>query len=715
MSATPQTAPVSGTYYPYIDGLRALAVLSVLIFHLHGPWLPGGFVGVDVFFVISGFVVSASLANLHGAGLWTLLSHFYARRIKRIFPALIVCLLLTTLVATLFIPLSWLSVVNQQTGLYAFFGLSNFILAQTGRDYFAPTTEFNPYTHTWSLAVEEQFYLIFPFLFLGWLGSGRGRQWSVWLLAGGLVLSIALAAWQTHYSPTQAYFLSPGRFWELAAGVLLYQLSVLKPEAFQLKAGLRLLLGCASLLLVLGAFIWSSAAGFPFPGALPAVLGTLGLMYALHGQAEPRPLHRLLGCKPLVQVGKISYSLYLWHWPVFVLFRWTYGLDSPWLRLLAVLLAFLLAIASWRWVETPVRQARIVRRMPQSVVVLCGLLVVAGAWWGAARMTQNPFQLSLSTLSAHQEVWYPHGWPTNAEYPGCTAEPAYHNVGDGTLMIYSPQGCEKPRPLQVSNLFVIGDSHAIAYEGLFKQFAITQSTRIYAYNNGGCPFISFQPWRDIDNIECRRHADAALKDMRARIKPGDTLFLPSLRLPRFSDQWAYFGDEGAYQQMFSKEAHAGRQHSIEWAVPVLREFAAQGVRIIFEAPKPLFKAPPFRCADWFNQYNPICKQGFDMPRAQLEQYREPVLQAFAELAHQVSGIEVWDPFPVLCPESVCHAWQEGQPLFLDGDHLSGLGNMKLLSNFVVYMQAGSTSKTGVAHKPQTEAPTQENGHDVDQD
>ncbi|PZR38851.1 MAG: acyltransferase, partial [Ectopseudomonas oleovorans] len=112
-------------YQPYIDGMRALAVLSVLLYHLHGPWLPGGFVGVDVFFVISGFVVSASVAGFKGRGLWQFLGYFYSRRITRIFPALIVCLLLTALFSALFIPSAWLSAVNQQTGFYAFFGLSN--------------------------------------------------------------------------------------------------------------------------------------------------------------------------------------------------------------------------------------------------------------------------------------------------------------------------------------------------------------------------------------------------------------------------------------------------------------------------------------------------------------------------------------------------------------------------------------------------------------
>ena len=682
MIPTPAVSPARGQYFPYIDGLRALAVLSVLVYHLHAAWLPGGFVGVDVFFVISGFVVSASIANYRGKGVGAFLAYFYARRIKRIFPALIVCLLITAYVSALFIPSSWLSAVNQQTGLYAFFGLSNFILARTGRDYFAPTTEFNPYTHTWSLAVEEQFYLIFPFLFLAWLASRRGRWWSVGLFGLGLVASVGFAAWQSVASPTAAYFLSPSRFWELAAGVLLYQLITLRPALTEKPAAKpRGLLGLFSLVLLIAAFFVSTPERFPMPGALLAVLGTLGVVYSLHQRDDLYRLHRLLGCRPLVAIGKISYSLYLWHWPVFVLFRWTTGLDTAPLRLLAVALAFGLAVLSYRFVENPFRHARAVHRAPQAAVIVCGLLVIAGSWWLAARMADNLHRLSLSTLSAHQDLWYPHGPATRDGYPGCTAEPEYHDVEGGLLLIYEPRGCAEPRPLSPRSLYVIGDSHALAYEGLFKQYAIARSVRISAYNNGGCPFISLQPWRDLDNADCRRYSDAALRHIRARIKPGDVLFLPSLRIPRFSDQWAYFGEAAARAQMFGAEADAGRARAIADAIEVLQPFVEQGVKVVFEAPKPLFKAPPFRCADWFNEANPVCAPGFEMPRSLLEEFRAPVITGYAQLAEALPSLAVWDPLPELCPAEVCSAWRGESPLYLDGDHLSGYGNLQLFQSF----------------------------------
>jgi hypothetical protein len=176
-------------------------------------------------------------------------------------------------------------------------------------------------------------------------------------------------------------------------------------------------------------------------------------------------------------------------------------------------------------------------------------------------------------------------------------------------------------------------------------------------------------------------------DLRSRLKPGDVLFLPSLRLPRFSDQWIYFGEEQARHEMFSPEAEAGRRRSVAYAVTTLREIANRGVYIILEAPKPVFKAPPFRCADWFNRANPICAQGFAMPRSLLDTFRQPVLRAIAEIARQVPGVSIWDPYPILCPEEHCRAWRDGQPLFLDGDHISGSGNKLLLPAFSETMRA----------------------------
>ena len=166
-------------YVTGIDGLRAYAVVAVILYHFRNSLLPGGFCGVDVFFAISGYVVSRSLHEVAARNFAHFALGFYARRILRIYPALVACLLVTGLLQVLFIPLSWLSTTSYKTGLFAFFGVSNFALIWFNDGYFSPRVEFNAYTHTWSLAVEEQFYLLFPALVFFTWNHPEGRRTSV--------------------------------------------------------------------------------------------------------------------------------------------------------------------------------------------------------------------------------------------------------------------------------------------------------------------------------------------------------------------------------------------------------------------------------------------------------------------------------------------------------------------------------------------------------
>src|SRR5690349_14895377 len=175
------------SYFAGIDGLRAIAVLAVLLYHFDHRLLPGGFTGVDIFFVISGYVISKSLAETAGAGVKDFLLGFYKRRILRIAPALVAVLTVTSLASVLFIPNDWLSGPNKRTAITAFFGISNIYLVTSADGYFSTRIPFNPFAHTWSLAVEEQFYVFYPLIFYGWL---RLRACGARL---GLLASLALA------------------------------------------------------------------------------------------------------------------------------------------------------------------------------------------------------------------------------------------------------------------------------------------------------------------------------------------------------------------------------------------------------------------------------------------------------------------------------------------------------------------------------------------
>ena len=686
-----RTLPPASTHVPHIDGLRAIAVLAVIVYHLDETWLPGGFAGVDVFFAISGFVVSASVGQWNRGGFGAFLGYFYARRMQRIAPALILCLLLTGVASTMFIPPAWLSNANEQTGAYAFFGLSNWFLANHRESYFSPTVEFNPYTHTWSLGVEEQFYLLFPLLFFAWTRGGRWRQLSLALFTLAMLGSIAWAARLGRSDPAAAFYLITTRLWELAAGVLLYQALALAGRGHAAPARTATLFSHSGVLLSLGllaaGLFVSAPRSFPYPGALLPVLGTLGLIGFLHGRRRGA-LAAVLGSAPMTWIGRISYSLYLWHWPVFVLLRWTVGLESTTSRIGGVLATFVLATASYRLVERPLRYAPLLQRWPRIGVVAAGLLVIISGWWLSSQIVASRHLLALTTVTREAADWYPHAIATLPDAPACRLDQQVAAAGTGSLAILTRVGCaapDEPPP----TVFVIGDSHATAYVRLLSEHVLRTGARVVLYHNSSCTFVSLQLHRE--GGICPAQAKAAVADMLARSRPGDVVFLAALRLTRFSNQFAAVDEAAAWQSMIGEPAKAMRHRAEDEAIALLQPLADRGLHIVLEAPKPLLRAPPFRCSDRFNAGNPICRPGLSIARDEIERYRRPVLDSFARLAARMPAISIWDPLPILCPGAVCEARMDGRPLYFDGDHLSAYGNRMLLPDFERHLQTSTAS------------------------
>ncbi|MDR5652160.1 acyltransferase family protein [Ruixingdingia sedimenti] len=353
-------------YRPEIDGLRAVAVLSVVLYHFGLPGLRGGFVGVDVFFVISGYLIGAILWTEAGRTGRISLVRFYLRRFRRLAPAYFAMAAASALVA-------WAVLLPQEfrdyakTLIAATVYLSN---VQFYRDagYFDSGAEEKPLLHTWSLAVEEQFYLVLPLvLWLVWR-AGRGAA----LLVALAAVSFAACIWVTGRDHPAAFYLFPFRAWELLAGVLL----AVRP--LRLPGGAAASwLGAA---LVLGGVVFiAPGAGFPGWQALVPVAGTVLL---LANGAQANPVNRVLSSGPMVGVGRMSYSFYLWHWPVMVLsLAWRDAWAGPGEAAGWLALAFVLSWLSWRYVETPVRMGAWVtpRRLVTGVVVASGAVLAFGA------------------------------------------------------------------------------------------------------------------------------------------------------------------------------------------------------------------------------------------------------------------------------------------------------------------------------------------------
>jgi peptidoglycan/LPS O-acetylase OafA/YrhL len=337
----------SSDYRRDIDGLRALAILPVLAFHAHLPGFSGGFVGVDVFFVISGFLITSILVREIDAGRFSLL-RFYERRARRILPALLVVLAFVLVMAAwLYLPEDFAAVPRSE--LMALFFLSNvWFFMETG--YFGGSAATMPLLHCWSLAVEEQFYIAFPVLLR--LCAGRSPAFRLKLVTAIAVASFGLAVWKQADSDSFAFYLLPPRAWELFAGALLAMAKVPAVERRLVREGLAL----GGMGLILFAVVtYSRTTIFPGVAALAPVLGAVLLIHSAPGTQ----VGRLLSTPPLVGVGLISYSLYLWHWPVIVFAE--YALDEApqgVAQIAVIATSIFLAWASWRFVERPFRDAK---------------------------------------------------------------------------------------------------------------------------------------------------------------------------------------------------------------------------------------------------------------------------------------------------------------------------------------------------------------------
>ncbi len=265
----------------------------------------------------------------------------------------------------------------------------------------------------------------------------------------------------------------------------------------------------------------------------------------------------------------------------------------------------------------------------------------------------------------------------------CSPRARLDSLGIVAVTIWSGVECKHADP-SMPRLFVIGDSHAQVYSTMMPLYAMDTGADVFFYSNAGCPFLSLQLSRENG---CKQQTATSTADMLVRMREGDILFMPSLRLDRLTDQFKHRVEQADWNaRLRADNANPLRKRAVDEAVAALKPFSERGVHIVFEAPKPLFRVPPFRCVDWFNAGNPICAPGLAMDRTEIVRYRAPVMQSFADIAQRVPGVTVWDPLPLLCPDSVCHAIRDGRPLYYDGDHISGYANRLLAPGFESWIE-----------------------------
>jgi peptidoglycan/LPS O-acetylase OafA/YrhL len=325
-----------------IQGLRGIAVLAVVLFHVSHSALPGGFAGVDIFFVISGYLITQILLRDMEAGAFRL-RDFYQRRVRRLFPALFTVLAFTLIAGLIILPPKLLSELVYSQFFTTLF-LSNFAFARLA-DYFDASASLKPLLHTWSLGVEEQFYLVFPLLLLALRRFARRFLWPI--LAALALVSLIAAQMATR--PDAAFYLPTTRAFELLIGAL----TLWAQDHFILGDKIKRLLSVLGIFLLVASLIFLNDS-LPFPGlwALPPCLGAALLLLTADGWGN-----RLISAPPLVWTGDISYSLYLWHWPLLVFARLVFG-EALWITLPVVILAFVFAALSRRYIEQPFLEKR---------------------------------------------------------------------------------------------------------------------------------------------------------------------------------------------------------------------------------------------------------------------------------------------------------------------------------------------------------------------
>jgi peptidoglycan/LPS O-acetylase OafA/YrhL len=499
-----------------VEGLRALAIAIVLLAHAGLPLAAGGYVGVDVFFVISGFLITRLLVGeLERTGRLSL-PRFYARRVRRLMPQALTAILVVAVVSRLVLsPLEADAVLSDVTaaGVYAM----NWHLSAQSVDYFASGAADGPLDHFWSLAVEEQFYLVWPLLLLV-----LGRRWVAPALAAICAASLVYAVQRVGASPEQAYFSTGTRAWELALGGLLaVALTGRRLARWQASAA-----GWAGLAAIGGATV-AFGPGTPVP-ALPALLPALGAgaLVAAGTSAVPAAPTRLLSVGPVRFVGRVSYAWYVWHWPVLILAVAVVGPLSPAAGLAVVAVSFVPTFITYRWIEEPIRRSPIRVRTAVIAAPATAALVLVGAVaisWSipspptlAAGKAEGAAQLQ-RTLTLQRSAKALRPTPRQAD------DDRGHSFEDGCLA--GATATRSPRCVygdggSRTTVVLFGDSHAMQFFPALEPIAMRRRWRLVQLTKSGCPpeavDVVYTPL-DRDYPECAAwRADALRRIARER-------------------------------------------------------------------------------------------------------------------------------------------------------------------------------------------------------
>ncbi|WP_131115771.1 acyltransferase family protein [Lichenihabitans psoromatis] len=619
----PNTSP--RPYRADIDGLRAIAVIGVILFHF-GFWPPGGYTGVDLFFVISGFLIASILDTETTRGTFSMVS-FYERRARRILPAFLLVLIVSALASTTLLPNDLKSIglgfINAATFT------SNIYFSTLANDYFAAGgLAVQPTLHTWSLALEAQFYIVFPWLWLAGLRHPGWRRTGFVILAG---LSFAASLWGVAHRPESTFYLLPTRLWEFLAGsalVLIPAMSRLGPVVRAAQAWLGLGLIAAGFLLL------SPATPFPGAAALPSCLGAALLIAAGNGPHQPS-VNRRLGAAPLAFVGRLSYALYLWHWPVLMLAGYGRTTPLPFAeRLGLIALTVLLSLLSWWLVERPIIARRWLAGR-RSLLAACLAGVIGAAALGLVLNLVGQDKLTLTRLPA------PVLTLANGQFDTVKGECRPSDMHADV--------CRWGRPGVEPTVAVWGNSFARMWVPALGLAADPHRVAGISLLLSRCP-----PLLGVsvpDSPGCAAFNKEALAFIEAH---------PALKTVLIGGNWTSF------------------THDLPALGDTIAALTQRGRRVVVILPSPaaLYDVPRSLALAALHHEPPPPLQSEAAARAALAG-----TTAILSDLHKTQTFETIDPFTALCDGATCAVAREGHALYADQDHVTRFGSTLFPSLF----------------------------------
>lgn len=685
---TPQEHNYHPRYRPDIDGLRALAILPVVAYHAFPAYMPGGFIGVDIFFVISGYLISLIIFRSHSDRNFRL-TEFYAHRIKRILPALLV-------VASACYALGWFALLPdefKQLGKHIAAGMGfaqNFVLwSEAG--YFDVATELKPLMHLWSLAVEEQFYLVYPALiWLAWRG-GRSSVFAVVLIVG--VTSFSLNATGATHNATATFFSPQTRVWELMAGSLLAYLHEFRAWPTTPMRWLRRALfngvilrplhsdearnaALANIVSILGfLFIFYSIFALdnsiPYPGVY-ALLPVGGAFLLILAGRHTWVNRHLLANRLMIAIGLISYPLYLWHWPL-LSFPHIMETETPsiGIRAAAVALAFLFAALTYWFIEKPVRYGLPTARK----IVVLGISTILVGFIGYQTYQHDGLAFRINETKRLNALLAAARAPALPDEDRVRCKQSFLAPEDSHKCWIAKNSAP--------TIQLIGDSHARAlYPGLRIALNGTSENLFHLGGVGGCPpffdIISYQrnsPEEEHDLCTTLTNYALHVAETSSTIHTVVLVSRGPLYLSGKGFYYGTFSDEENHDRVLQSADQPGlTDHYRIWEVAMrktLSRLVARGKRVVFILDNPELGFYPSSCIDarplrLFTRVRQPCAIPYKDFDERNRKYRELV----ASVLKDYPAVKAFDAAAPLCDKQWCWAMKDGQMLYRDDDHLS---------------------------------------------